>query len=619
MKTNGRIRELLAISCLNDNEYGHRVLWPLMDYLEIPSEMRRPQFQIENPFGNGLLKLDYLIHVGDLPMVTIEGEPKASQFRIGFKQAKNYSTNFKPRQRNCPMQEMTVPFLLVGAGNRAEMYRAAASGLNIEYELVEKDGQPAFLEWAELMEEAARIPVLGRARAEPTLFAEVERATALAETQQVLKADAARQFFDDLYAAIDSATSLRNKDDLKIILFNKVIDPARMNQTDGTTAACLEAGMGRKATENVLEAISWYKEKVQANEFAGYAVARGYRNFLVQPAGRGGHQYFTGESQHRPYREGGRVKYRNVARYFTPLEVVQQMVRMAAPRAGERVIDFTCGSGGFLAECVDFVAQAETDAKGQEFLTERLVGMDDDPFCVSCTTELLTFLYPEHAGVLQIYLHNGLYDRAPAEGEFEEDAHAERHLQPGTYDLVIGNPPGNDEYSGTNREYVESLWKQRFGHTEGGLMDHHCFLRRAIELARPDGGRVCLLVPEGLLSRDNRGLSPLRHDLLRECEVRAVISLPRVFKNNNAKMAILFLVRNPHWNRARQVLLANLLEKWTDEDGEEHTTDLFAELEAIVDRYQAEVDAPNRSLPPGKGLADFPEAKAMAAEEEQGE
>ena len=56
MKSNGRIRELLATSCFNDIEYGHRVIWPLLDYLGIPPDARRPQFQIENPFGNGLLR-----------------------------------------------------------------------------------------------------------------------------------------------------------------------------------------------------------------------------------------------------------------------------------------------------------------------------------------------------------------------------------------------------------------------------------------------------------------------------------------------------------------------------------------------------------------------------------
>src|SRR5258708_26607733 len=58
MKSNGRIRELLAISCLNDHEYGQRVIWPLLDYLGVPSQARRPQFQIENPFGDGLVRID---------------------------------------------------------------------------------------------------------------------------------------------------------------------------------------------------------------------------------------------------------------------------------------------------------------------------------------------------------------------------------------------------------------------------------------------------------------------------------------------------------------------------------------------------------------------------------
>jgi len=76
-------------------------------------------------------------------------------------------------------------------------------------------------------------------------------------------------------------------------------------------------------------------------------------------------------------------------------------------------------------------------------------------------------------------------------------------------------------------------------------MDHHCFIRRAIELARPDGGRVCLLVPEGLLTRDNRGMPVLRLEVARECDLRLVITLPRVFKDNNARMAIVYLTRTP--------------------------------------------------------------------------
>ena len=184
MRSNGRIRELLRTTCLNDNEYGHRVIWPLLDYLGVPSEARRPQFQIENPFGDGLLRLDFLIHHGDVPLVTIEGEPTARQFDQGFRQAKNYSRNFKPRQRGCPMQERTVPFLITAAGNRAEMCRAIVRGLNIEYEPIQHRGAPAFLEWHELLAEADQAGL----------------GAAVPPQRQVLVADLANQFFTDLFA-----------------------------------------------------------------------------------------------------------------------------------------------------------------------------------------------------------------------------------------------------------------------------------------------------------------------------------------------------------------------------------------------------------------------------------
>jgi len=223
--------------------------------------------------------------------------------------------------------------------------------------------------------------------------------------------------------------------------------------------------------------------------------------------------------------------------------------------------------------------------RARTFLTERLVGMDDDPFCVSCARELLTFLYPQHAGNFLVFLHNTLYQQAPKASEIIEDGRAEAHLAPGRYDLVLGNPPGNDEYSGTNRAEIERQWERRFGHTEGGLMDHHCFIRRAVELAKPKGGRICLLVPEGLLTRDNRGMPALRLALARAGELRLVISLPRAFKDNNARMAIVYLVRSPRTAPNRKTVLAEVREKWWDAEGAEKTTDLFGELETIVGHH----------------------------------
>ena len=80
-------------------------------------------------------------------------------------------------------------------------------------------------------------------------------------------------------------------------------------------------------------------------------------------------------------------------------------------------------------------------------------------------------------------------------------------------------------------------------------------------------------------------------------------------------MAIVYLVRNPRWNPNRKVLLASVQSTWKDEASVEQTTDLFGELETIVDRYLGELDAANRDLPPGDGLAAFSNVSAVAAED----
>lgn len=116
-------------------------------------------------------------------------------------------------------------------------------------------------------------------------------------------------------------------------------------------------------------------------------------------------------------------------------------------------------------------------------------------------------------------------------------------------------------------------------------MDHHCFIRRAVELAKPHGGRICLLVPEGLLTRDNRGMPALRMELARGCELRLVITLPRAFKDNNARMAVVHLVRTQHPAPNRKTVLVEVREKWWDADDTERATDLFGELETTVGHH----------------------------------
>ncbi len=73
--------------------------------------------------------------------------------------------------------------------------------------------------------------------------------------QHVLVADAANQFFRDLYAAIEYPSALLGRDDQRIILFNSIIELARRQHEGGIQAACARAGVRTRAVRRILKTI----------------------------------------------------------------------------------------------------------------------------------------------------------------------------------------------------------------------------------------------------------------------------------------------------------------------------------------------------------------------------
>jgi len=70
-------------------------------------------------------------------------------------------------------------------------------------------------------------------------------------------------------------------------------------------------------------------------------------------------------------------------------------------------------------------------------------------------------------------------------------------------------------------------------------------------------------------------------------------------------MAVLCLVRNSQWDRKHTAFMATVRPTWEDEEGKERQTDLFAELETVVDRYREERRSQNRGPSSGANRLDF--------------
>ena len=114
--------------------------------------------------------------------------------------------------------------------------------------------------------------------------------------------------------------------------------------------------------------------------------------------------------------------HNDLGEYFTPRHIIQSVVHLAAPRAGEKIYDPFCGTGGFLTEAFRHVTETTrlTDSQRESLMISDILGVE-----VTTTAQIAKMnmiLYGDgHSGILE---RNSL--EHPIDGE---------------YDLVLTNIP----------------------------------------------------------------------------------------------------------------------------------------------------------------------------------
>lgn len=179
--------------------------------------------------------------------------------------------------------------------------------------------------------------------------------------------------------------------------------------------------------------------------------------------------------------------------YPTPPALVHRVVDAVMPpvAAGQRisVLDPACGDGRFLLAAIDHVA-----VRGGRSVVR---GIDVDSCAVDATIRSIAELQRrDQSLVATIELGDALaLDWADAE-----------------FDVVLGNPPYLSQMAAATTRGRSSV---RGGGPYADVAAE--FLALAVELARPDGGRVGLVLPQSILaSRDARNI---RADVDRRAEI----------------------------------------------------------------------------------------------------
>ena len=186
--------------------------------------------------------------------------------------------------------------------------------------------------------------------------------------------------------------------------------------------------------------------------------------------------------------------------YITPWAVVVFMTHLADIKPEDRVLDFECGSGGFLAAAIR-----------SGVTLENILGVDiaNLPYYVSRVFLALNFnIKGTKLDSLPVYRDNGLKDWGS------------------NWDVVISNPAGGEKYQLNDLNEIYNFLEKDIdlnGRNDPAT-EYNFSVQRAVRSAKV-GGRICLVLPEGFFS--NSSAEFLRKYVVKHCRVEAIISLPR--------------------------------------------------------------------------------------------
>lgn len=234
---------------------------------------------------------------------------------------------------------------------------------------------------------------------------------------------------------------------------------------------------------------------------------------------------------------------KNMGQFFTPLKIVDNMVRMVDVKAGMSICDPACGVGKFLLEAIgnrisEFYSY---DEEGRKLLSSvSLTGYDkysedngDKTIILAKANTLIYFskmLSENPSSVFTKQISNEILNKC-----FElkhSTLGSLENVEDNKYDLVLANPPYVVNGSAEMRKLTnEFKW--------GGLGVESMFLEWIVRSVK-EGGIANIVIPDGILSNINN--KTLKSKILEYCYIESIISLPiKAFFNTPKKTYILTL------------------------------------------------------------------------------
>lgn len=187
--------------------------------------------------------------------------------------------------------------------------------------------------------------------------------------------------------------------------------------------------------------------------------------------------------------------------FYTPRAITHFITEMIAPKLGEKILDPSCGTGGYLTAAIERLNKQANNVEERRSIAESVMGWEYKPLPYLLAT---TNLILHDIEVPRIMFRDSL------------DQPLSSYTAKNRVDVILANPP----FGGIVANNNENNFPQSFRTKESADL----FLILMIHILKT-GGRAGIVLPDGSLTGD--GVKQrVRQKLLEDCNLHTIIRLP---------------------------------------------------------------------------------------------
>lgn len=187
--------------------------------------------------------------------------------------------------------------------------------------------------------------------------------------------------------------------------------------------------------------------------------------------------------------------------FYTPRAITEFITEMINPQLGEKILDPSCGTGGYLTAVIEHLKKKANSVEELESISNNIIGWEYKPL-------------PYLLATTNLILHDIEVPNITFRDSLEQPLSA--YTEKNRVNVILANPP----FGGIVANNNEKNFPQNYRTKESADL----FLVLMVHLLKK-GGRAGIVLPDGSLT--GGGIKErVRQKLLEECNLHTIIRLP---------------------------------------------------------------------------------------------